>query len=117
MRPSSLFRARLWARRDIARLLETDPAPESPPPTYREIRAFYAPLAVTPFINLAAHPMITFFLGRGQMPLESLAVMPVLNAFGFIFRCQSSRLNQSDTDCPRFSLPTRTDVCPPARCT
>lgn len=81
--------ARAWARADVRRLLGTAPPGDAPPPTYREIGAFYAPLALTPLINMAAQPMITFFLGRGRLPLESLAVMPVINSFGFIFRCSA----------------------------
>lgn len=81
--------ARLWVRADVRRLLATPPAAKTPPPTYREIADFYLPLALTPLINMAAQPMITFFLGRGQLPLESLAVMPVLGSFGFLFRCSA----------------------------
>jgi len=81
--------ARCWVHRDVRRLLATDPAPGASPLSYREIGGFYAPLAMTPLINMAAHPLITFFMGRGQLPVESLAVIPVLNSFGFIFRCSS----------------------------
>jgi hypothetical protein len=31
-------------------------------------------------------PLLTFFMGRAPMPLESLAVFPVVNALSFIFR-------------------------------
>jgi progressive ankylosis protein len=34
------------------------------------------------FIN----PLTTFFLARGRMPLESLAVLPVITGLGFVFR-------------------------------
>ena len=78
-----------WVRGDVRRLLATDPEPGAPPLSYRGIAGFYAPLAMTPLINMAAQPMITFFVGRGRMPLESLAVIPVINSFGFIFRCSS----------------------------
>jgi hypothetical protein len=78
-----------WARGDVRRLLGTAPAAGAPETTYREIAAFYAPLAMTPLISMAANPMIAFFVGRGRLPLESLAVLPVLNSFGFVFRCVS----------------------------
>jgi progressive ankylosis protein len=79
--------ARLWARGDVKRLLATAPDDGARPLSYKEIGGFYLPLLLTPLINMAAQPMITFFLGRGALPLESLAVMPVLNSFGFLFRC------------------------------
>ena len=53
---------------------------------YRRIRHFYIPLALTSVIGLAVHPAITFFLGRAPYPLESLAVLPVVNSLSFIFR-------------------------------
>jgi hypothetical protein len=53
---------------------------------YREIAAFYAPLALTSVIGLAVHPMLTFFMGRGVAPVESLAVFPVVHALSFVFR-------------------------------
>jgi progressive ankylosis protein len=54
--------------------------------SYKEIINFYLPLALTSFIGLAVQPMITFFVGRSRMPLESLAVLPVISSLVFIFR-------------------------------
>ncbi len=53
---------------------------------YREIGRYYLPLALTPFIGLSIHPMVTFFLGKSPFAVESLAVMPVLYALTFVFR-------------------------------
>jgi len=53
---------------------------------YRGLFRYYLPLALTPFIALCVHPMVTFFLGRGRFPLESLAVMPVIYGLTFVFR-------------------------------
>lgn len=53
---------------------------------YRGIFTFYYPLALTSVIGLAAHPMLTFFMGRAHAPLESLAVFPVIGALSFMFR-------------------------------
>lgn len=53
---------------------------------YKEIFNFYYPLALTSFITLAVHPLVTFFIGQSRMAIESLAVLPVLNSFVFIFR-------------------------------
>ncbi|HSJ24852.1 MAG TPA: hypothetical protein VK929_09305 [Longimicrobiales bacterium] len=61
--------------------------PESgPAPGFREIARFYYPLALTSFIGLSVHPMLTFFMGRSVAPLESLAVFPVVHALSFLFR-------------------------------
>lgn len=54
--------------------------------TYNEITKFYYPLILTSFISLGVHPVVTFFMGQSRMPLESLAVLPVINALVFIFR-------------------------------
>ena len=54
--------------------------------SYRGIAAFYWPLALTSLIGLTVQPMLTFFMGRAPMPLESLAVFPVVHALSFLFR-------------------------------
>ena len=53
---------------------------------YRRIADFYYPLVLTSVLTLAAHPLVTFFMGRAPFPLESLAVLPVVNSLVFIFR-------------------------------
>jgi len=47
---------------------------------------FYAPLALTSFLTFFINPLTTFFLARGQAPLESLAVLPVVVGLAFLFR-------------------------------
>ena len=54
--------------------------------SYRRIIDFYVPLALTSIISLAVHPMVTFSLGQSRLPLESLAVYPVVTSLTFIFR-------------------------------
>ena len=54
--------------------------------TFLEITKFYIPLAVTPLISIGIYPSATFFMSRGISPLESLAVMPVVNSLIFLFR-------------------------------
>jgi len=54
--------------------------------SYGGIASFYYPLALTSVISLAVHPVVTFFMGQARFPVESLAVLPVLNALTFIFR-------------------------------
>jgi hypothetical protein len=54
--------------------------------SYGGIANFYYPLALTSVISLAVHPIVTFFMGQARYPVESLAVLPVLNALTFMFR-------------------------------
>jgi hypothetical protein len=54
--------------------------------TKREIGRFYAPLALTSALSFSVHPLTSFFLARSRMPIESLAVMPVLIGLVFLFR-------------------------------
>lgn len=61
-------------------------APLATPLTLPGIAKFYYPLALTSIIGLGVHPLVTFFMGQSRLPLESLAVLPVVNAFVFIFR-------------------------------
>ncbi len=56
------------------------------PLTQRAILEFYAPLALTSAITLAVQPLVTFFMGQARSPLESLAVLPVVHSFVFVFR-------------------------------
>jgi len=53
---------------------------------YGEIVRFYIPLALTTLLAIGVHPLVTFFVGHGRLALESLAVLPVVNALIFIFR-------------------------------
>lgn len=52
----------------------------------RSISRFYFPLAITSLLSLGVHPFVTFFLGRSNMAVESLAVLPVVNSLVFVFR-------------------------------
>lgn len=53
---------------------------------YNYLIAFYTPLALTSFISLGVQPVITFFVARSRLALDSLAVLPVVISFIFIFR-------------------------------
>lgn len=54
--------------------------------SYRELVRFYTPLALTSLLTLGVQPIVVFFMGRARAPLESLAVLPVINGLTFIFR-------------------------------
>jgi hypothetical protein len=80
--------SRFMARGLVKKLLD-EPAQDGevkPPMSYRAMAGFYLPLAMTSILSLAVYPLITFFLGKSRLPIESLALLPVLNALTFIFR-------------------------------
>ena len=54
--------------------------------TRSSVLKFYAPLALTSVLSFFINPLTSFFLARGKMPLESLAVLPVIVGLAFIFR-------------------------------
>ncbi len=54
--------------------------------TFEKVGRFYVPLALTAFLSFSVHPLTSFFLGRSRMPIESLAVMPVVMGLAFLFR-------------------------------
>lgn len=78
--------SRLMAIGPVRRLRPESPAPLATDLSWRGLTAFYWPLALTSTISLAIHPLVTFFMSRATAPLESLAILPVLNALVFIFR-------------------------------
>ncbi len=80
--------SRLMARGTVRRLRATRTADrlDEERLDYRRITRFYVPLALTSLIGLAAHPIVTFFMGRAPFAVESLAVLPVVNSLSFIFR-------------------------------
>jgi Na+-driven multidrug efflux pump len=77
--------SRLMVREALRETLAVDPADDTEM-TYRSIAGFYTPLALTSMIGLAVHPVVSFFMGHARAPLESLAVLPVVNSMSFIFR-------------------------------
>jgi len=79
--------SRFWAREAVRRLLAAGPsaAYAARPLSTRGIIRFYLPLALTSVLAVGVNPVISFFLGRSRMPLESLAVMPLVNGLVFAF--------------------------------
>ncbi len=81
--------SRIMAHSSVRHLLfkERDPErSEETPISYRYITKFYYPLALTSILGIGVYPMVTFFMGQSQMPIESLAVLPVILSLVFIFR-------------------------------
>ncbi len=76
-----------WMARHIVRsLMESEEVAAGSLLGLSEISRFYFPLAVTSILSMALGPLVTFGLGRGRAPIESLAVWPVVNSTVFLFR-------------------------------
>jgi hypothetical protein len=76
-----------WMARHVVRdLLARDDSASGPILTPREITRFYIPLALTSLISMALAPLLTFFMGHGRLPIESLAVLPVVQGVLFVFK-------------------------------
>jgi len=79
--------SRLFAWRSVKNLPTEPPAgSRASDLTWKGLTTFYWPLALTSTISLAVHPLVTFFMGWSRAPLESLAVLPVVNGLVFLFR-------------------------------
>ncbi len=78
--------SRWMARQVVVRVLATAPAPSAPSLSAADVWRFYFPLALTSLLAIVVNPLVTFFLGRSRSPIESLAVLPVVTGFVFIFR-------------------------------
>lgn len=74
------------AKESAAQFKKIPPDPGSALLSLSSISRFYYPLALTSFLSLGVQPITTFFIGKGRYPLESLAVLPVINALVFLFR-------------------------------
>ncbi len=68
--------------------------PVKPELTWPDFFSFYVPLALTSFINLVIQPLGSAALSRMPMPLESLAVWPVLGGFLFMWRSLGFAYNE-----------------------
>ncbi len=76
--------ARLFAAKIVKKVLAEKNGNDDP--EYLFIGKFYYPLALTAILSLGVNPIVTFFMGQSRMPIESLAVLPVINSLVFIFR-------------------------------
>lgn len=78
--------SRWMARHIVSSLLASTEAAAGTLLGMPEIARFYFPLALTSILSMAVGPLVTFGLGRGRAPIESLAVWPVLTSLVFLFR-------------------------------
>jgi len=76
-----------WMAAEAVDELRKESAPD---PTrvlhHLQIAKFYYPLAISTIIVLTVQPIVCAFLSHSKLPLESLALFPVLNSLTIIFR-------------------------------
>ncbi|HYI07497.1 MAG TPA: hypothetical protein VEK57_00375 [Thermoanaerobaculia bacterium] len=80
------FASRWMARHIVRSIVDSDAVAEGTLLAQRDIARFYFPLALTSILSMAVGPLVTFGLGRGRFPIESLAVWLVVNSMLFLFR-------------------------------
>lgn len=79
--------SRVMTHRLVPELLSRPRAPERMAElSMPAITRFYTPLGLTTLMALSIQPIVTFFMGQARFPLESLAVLPVIDGLTFIFR-------------------------------
>jgi hypothetical protein len=74
------------ARAIVSRIVASDEVAEGALVRLPDIARFYYPLALTSMLSMALGPLVTFGLGHGRAPLESLASWPVVISLVFLFR-------------------------------
>lgn len=82
---SRLMAASLVRRIEAGARVGPETSRRGEPLTYGGIWRFYYPLLLTSLLNLGVNPLVTFFLGRSRLAVESLAAMQVVNPFVFFF--------------------------------
>ena len=78
--------SRVMAHSIVRTLMASEEVAEGTLLRQRDIARFYFPLALTSILSMALGPLVTFGLGRGVAPIESLAVWPVVSSMIFLFR-------------------------------
>ena len=78
-----------WRVRPIVRNILPNIKSTEPPITRKSFLSFYIPLALSPLLGLAAQPVLTAGISRMPSPMESLAILPAVNGFTFLFRSVS----------------------------
>ncbi|MBZ5637118.1 MAG: hypothetical protein LAO51_00020 [Acidobacteriia bacterium] len=79
---------RLMARHVVRDLLGGTASQDRgiPPLTTGRVVWFYYPLALTSILSFGINPLISLFLGHSRLPVESLAVLPVVMSLLLLFR-------------------------------
>ena len=78
-----------WRVRPIVRDVLPEAKTSEPPLDRNQFLSFYIPLALSPLLGLAAQPVLTAGISRMPSPTESLAILPAVNGFTFLFRSVS----------------------------
>ena len=88
---SGAIAAGLYARPIIKTLPDSE---EKENYSWKYVISFYIPLALMNFINLGARPLMNLGIVRGYLPIESLALWPVIFAYFFLYTSLSLSLQE-----------------------
>ena len=88
---SGAIAAGIYARPIIKKLPDSK---ETEDYSWKYIISFYIPLALMNFINLGARPLMNLGITRGYLPIESLALWPVIFAYFFLYTSLSLSLQE-----------------------
>ena len=77
--------SRVMANQTVKHLLQIE-KPDRDVVSYPFIANFYYPLALTSLLALGIQPVLTFLVAHSPLAIASLAVLPVISSFVFLFR-------------------------------
>lgn len=75
-----------WSIRAVRQMQQAVWPADQPPLTWRALLRFYLPLTWTSAVNLATTPLLNWGMARALLPVESLAVWPVISGQLFVTR-------------------------------
>jgi len=78
---------RFMARRLMRELLAREVAADAAKMTLQRVWAFYFPLALTAVMFHSMPAMLAYFMARAPLAHESIAILPIIQNFSFLFGC------------------------------
>lgn len=76
---------RFMGRKAVVNIMAVEESTEQPSMDYKRIASFYFPLGVMNLLLMLSFPLLTIVITHGIMPLESLAVFPLLDNFAHLW--------------------------------
>lgn len=86
--------SRIMVRPALRQLFESEAQPELMM-SYAKLVSFYAPLTVTVLLGMGIQPLTTLALGHAALPVESLAVLPVVNSLIFFIGTSGNAMQET----------------------
>jgi hypothetical protein len=83
-----------WRVRPVIQYELRHAPPVAVPVQWKEMIAFFIPLALTPFLNMLIRPIGSAALSRLPDPLQALAVWPVISSFSWLIITPGAAYNE-----------------------